>query len=805
MGSDCADINNDGWLDLITVDMTPEDHYRNKANMGGMDTKKFWTLANGGHHFQYMFNSLQLNNGNGYFSEIAQFTGVAKTDWSWAALFADFDLDGNKDLFVTNGILKDIRNRDFFFYTEKALADKIPEMEILKSAPSVPIKNYMFRNNGQLHFDNVSDKWGFSAKTFSQGAAYGDLDNDGDLDLVINNTNQAALIYQNNANTISKNNYLNIKINQSKELGTSYGARVFICYDKNKIQMAELSNGRGFISCSEPLINFGLGSVTMIDSVLVRWPDGKFLRIDHVKSNQLLQLYATDAKQKRTDQFYEKIPFQITTEITKETFPDIAHIENVYDDYSKEVLIPYKQSTLGPALAVADVNKDGLDDIFLGGSTHNSGQLLLQTKDQKFILARTQPWTAYTECEQVNAIFFDCDNDGDQDLYIVSGSNEAPMGSQSYQDHLYTNDGLGNFKHDASALPKMVFSKAAVAAGDIDDDGDLDLFVGGRLVPQHYGQFERSAILQNNNGKFIDATSIFFPELSSAYGNVTDAKFADIDNDRDLDLIIVGEWMNIKIIVNQNKKFIDRSVQYGTDSLTGWWNTICIKDLNNDGKLDILAGNVGTNIKFKTSSSKPFKVFLKDFDQNGTWDTYLANSGIDGKVYPVRGRQCSSEQMPFIKDKFKNYNDFASQSVNDILSGRMDGAIMHEVYEFKSISLLNNGADNKLIKKILAPEAQIAPIQSFLFYDFNKDGLDDIVIAGNYYNREIETTRSDAGIGRIFFNDENASFHPVVSSVTGMTMIHDVRKLAIVRTATKPLVICANNNAKIQAYQINSF
>lgn len=795
MGSDVADINNDGWLDLFVADMVSEDHYRNKANMAGMNPDKFWKLANEGHHLQYMFNCLHLNNGNGMFSDIALMAGVSKTDWSWASLFSDFDNDGNKDLLITNGILRDIRNRDFLSTIKSPAYSNKSYLEKITQAPSVPIQNYLYRNDGNLHYEKYMDKWGLTDKTFSQGAVYADLDNDGDMDLVINNTNQEALIYQ---NKISDNRFLNIKLIGEGKNVNSIGARVFVCYDTIKNQMSDIYSTRGFLSACEPMAHFGLAHHIKVDSVLVRWPSGKFIKLSDVKTNQTITLHEKDAKDKRPYQFFQNIPFRFTQEVTDQLFQGIRHVENNFNDFKREILIPYKQSTLGPSLDVADVNGDGLEDIFLGGSIGHSAQLFFQKQDGSFIPSTSKPWSKYQNSESIDAKFFDLDGDKDLDLYVASGGNESTINSMDYLDHLYINDGKGNFTDATSRLPNLSFSKSCIEIYDIDGDGDKDLFIGGRLVPGKYGMPTRSAILINENGKFVDQTTQWCSELARDFGCVTDAVWTDINKDGSVDLAIVGEWMPIRIFIQKNKVFIDQSKAYGTDQLYGWWNCIKSIDIDEDGDQDLFAGNSGLNSKFKASIEKPFMAYINDFDKNGTWDTYLAYKQADGKIYPVRGRQCSSEQMPFIEKKYADYNSFASVSVDNILEGKMDDAIVLKATEFKSMVLLNNGG-NSFITQALVAEAQIAPIQDFQFIDVDHDQHKDIVLAGNYFNREVETTRSDAGVGTILLNRAN-KFPVVPSFFTGLKLTKDLRKLALLHSGGKNLIIGANNNDKLQAF-----
>lgn len=810
MGGDIADINNDGWLDLFVVDMVAEDHFRNKTNMGGMNPKKFWDLVNSGYHHQYMYNSLQLNQGNGLFSEIALQTGMSNTDWSWTALLADFNNDGNKDAYITNGLLRDVRNKDFNIKWAERMggditkldpqtASKKATMELIKLAPSYRIKNYMYSNKGDLNFENKTDDWKVNQLSFSQGASYADLDNDGDLDLIVNNMNDLAFVYKNKTADLKLQNYLQVKLLGPLTNGSGFGARLKIYYQDN-IQMQEMTCVRGYMSTSEPIFHFGLGNINKIDSMILRWPDGSYQRFQNVNCNQRILAKHTESSIDKIEQLDLLIKQIYTEEISNACVPNIIYKENDYDDYRREVLIPHKMSTLGPCLASADVNGDGREDFYLGGAAGLPGQLFIQNDKQSFNATSSFPWSIHKDREDADALFFDADNDGDQDLYIASGSNEFLENSNFYQDRLYLNDGKGNFKFESNALPNLNSSKGIVKNGDFDMDGDQDLFVGGRQLPGKYGFSTNSFILINENGKFQDHTDRICPELTKDFGMVTDAWWLDLDRDKDLDLAIVGEWMPLVIFINDKGKLNNQSKAWKTDEITGWWNTLAYVDIDNDGDQDLLAGNLGLNSKFKATSARPFEVYLGDFDKNGTHDTYLGSFDKDGKVYPVRGRQCSSEQMPFIKDKFRTYNEFALASIDQVLEGKLDGAVIKKVSEFRSGIFINQGTFFEF--KPFPNTAQIAPIYSFALVDINSDKNVDIFYGGNYHNREVETTRSDAGVGGLILNHGALNFTSVPSNKTGLLLNNDLREMRMISMGKFPVLLAANNNAPMQANKL---
>ncbi len=806
MGCDIADFNNDGWPDIYAPDMVANDNFRLKANMSGMNPTKFWALANNGYHYQYMFNTLQLNNGNGSFSEIAQLAGISNTDWSWSSLFTDLDNDGFKDLLVTNGLLRDVSNNDFRNKIKEQIQKQqqenlktgtqtgIDPMQLLQYAPSERLANYAFRNKGDLSFQDRSSAWHFDFKGWSQGAAYADLDNDGDIDVVTNNINDPATLYNNTIADNKINRYLRVKLIGSSANPFAYGAKVVVYLADGSRQMMEVSPIRGFMSTSENVLHFGMGNLRAVDRIEITWPDGQQSTLRDQGTNQIVEINYKDAHPAANPASAPK-PFFVKT---NKTFP-FRHTENEYDDYNREILLPYKLSHLGPKIAAADVNADGLEDLYITGAAGAAGALFIQRSGGRFAKAASQPWDAQKASEEINALFFDADSDGDPDLYVACGGNEFPPNSPMYQDRLYLNDGKGKFSE--APLPKMTGSNGAVAAGDMDGDGDPDLFVGCRNIPGAYGHTGESVLLKNDKGVFTKITQQFAPELTNI-GMVTDAHWFDYNKDGRQDLVVAGEWMPICLFEN-NGTGLENVTEKRYLNEKGWWNTIHVADMDQDGDEDLIVGNLGTNIKYKTSRSKPFKLYVKDFDENGSNDVYLGYYDSDGVCYPVRGRECSSQQMPFVKEEFKTYSAFAKADIESVLGRRKEGAVLKEATFFQSAYFENQGT--AFANYPLPVAAQMAPIHGIAHYDCNRDGHLDLIVAGNFYHREIETTRSDAGTGQILLGDGKGRFEVLPPYRSGLMANKDVRDIKLVMTDTgRPLLIVANNNEEVEVFLLDN-
>jgi enediyne biosynthesis protein E4 len=806
MGADVADYNNDGLLDIMQIDMAPEDNKRAKMNMASMTPEDFEDMVNEGLGHQYRFSTLNLNRGIlkkklPFFTNAAWIAGVTSTDWSWAALFADFDLDGWKDLYITNGSRRDMNNADYFNkignsdYFNKG-SDK---SELLKQAinmPSKPLPNYIFRNNGDLTFARYNKQWNITEPSFSNGVAYADLDNDGDLDLIVNNIDQEAFIYKNNASETKSGDYLKVKFDGTPKNKMGIGSVVTIWHNGKK-QMSELTLTRGYLSSMEPIIYFGVAKDHNIDSLKVTWSDGKEQVLTNIKADQCLTLHEADAKpvQKKED-----VKNKIFTEITENAKFEFIHKENVFDDFKYQVLLPYKLSQLGPSIAVGDVNKDKLDDFFIGNASGSSGKLFVQNIDGTFRVQKG-PWEQDSICEDAGCLFFDADNDGDPDLFVVSGGNEFPVGSENYNSRLYLNDGEGNFTKSKDALPSITTSGSCVKAIDFDNDGDLDLFIGGRQVPGKYPFPASSFILENRTVygivKFADVTKEVAPDLLNA-GMVTSAFCGDIDNDHWTDLVIAGEWMPVCIFKNIRGKFKKSTI----DGTEGWWFSIEGADFDKDGDIDLVGGNMGLNCRYQASRNKTFDVYAADFDKDGKSDIVL--SYYQGnKQFPLRGRECFVRQNPGIALKFPTYEKFGEATVSDIYTQKaLDESLHLQAKTFASCYFENVG--NCTFKMHVLPnEAQLSSINDMIIDDFNKDGNLDILAAGNLFNMEVVTPRNDGSIGVYMEGDGEGSFKIKQAVETGFFAPNDVKSLALINLKTRDkLVLVGNNNTKLQIFRI---
>jgi hypothetical protein len=787
MGTDTGDINNDGYMDIFTLDMASEDHYRSKTNMKSMNAQEFKQMTDIGDHYQYMFNTLQVNNGLGEFSDIAQIAGLAKTDWSWAGLMVDVDNDGFKDIVISNGVKKDVRNNDFLTgLYEKLKTNSQDFFEMSKLAPSNPLPNYIYKNKNGFEFENVTNKWNFALPSFSNGISYGDLDNDGDLDLVINNIDSPASIYKNNAS----GNFFKVEFEGAEKNKFGYDTKVVI-HHNNKIQTAENTVTRGYFSSIEPKLFFGLGLDKKVDKVEVFWKDGKYKAYNNITANTILKVRHSDAVMDENQKDKVKRKPLLKQISSKSIGISYKHLENEFDEFKEEILLPHNISQNGPYSSVADVNNDGLEDLFIGGSKDTSGILYLQNKEGKFKRSISQPWEKDKASEDLGVLFFDIDNDNDKDLFITSGGSEYKQGNPKLQDRIYLNDGKGFFTKTINRLPKIYESSQCVKESDIDNDGDLDLFIGTRLISGKYTHPASSYFLINNNGFFKKSSQKNIKEFENL-GMVTDASFSDIDNDGDEDLLVVGEWMQIQVFENKKGFFKNATNKYGLNNLSrGFWWSITKGDLDNDGDDDFIVGNLGRNNKFKATKEHPFKVYANDFDNNGTNDVVLAKYYKDAYV-PLRGKECTTQQMPYVSEKFKDYHSFASSKLLDILpKDKIEGAVIYQIENFESIVLIN---ENGRFKNTSLPiEAQVSPIKDAMINDFNNDGYQDVILIGNHYGVEVETTRYDAGNGLILLGDGKNNFTSLSSIKSGVNLSKDSRSISSLKLMDKNILVITSN------------
>jgi hypothetical protein len=805
MGTDIADINNDGLEDIFVSEMLPEDYKRSKVSMPSMDVEGFNAIVSNGMHKQYMHNALHLNQGNLFFSEIAQLSGVAKTEWSWSCLLSDFDNDGNRDLFVANGYKRDvfdgdaqqklgtyIRNNMHKYQSPQDMLEK-GFKEFIGVYEPIRVNNYLFKNNGDLRFENVSEAWGFNDPGFSNGAAVGDLDNDGDLDLVINNLDEEAFIYENTS--ASRNHYLKIKLVGPAGNSDGLGTKITL-YCEGKIQYFENKTVRGYLSSNEPIVHFGLGKIPKIDSLHVRWNDGAENRLAAERVNQMLTVRYDEAIRKPVTKVKDKTIF---TEETAALFTRrFVHHENDVNEYKTQILLPHMFSRSGPFISTGDVNGDGEEDFYVGGAAGQAGSLYIQKNGQlvQKTIAVFEKNKAY---EDMGSSFFDADQDGDQDLYVVSGGSEFPQGYENYQDRLYLNDGQGNFS--AAGLPQTISSGSCVVPYDMDGDGDMDLFRGGQVIADLYPKDPQSYLLVNENGKFVDKTIAIAPLLARA-GMVNAAVWVDLNGDKKPELVVVGEWMPIRVFAFTEGKLDDVSSAFGLENTEGWWNTIAADDLDGDGDQDLIIGNLGENYKFRASKERPFQVYAKDFDNNGTNDIFLARYYQDTRLVPIRGRECTSQQMPVIAKKFPTYLSFATSDLPGILGKDMADAMHYKAHVFSSVMVLNE--NGKLRIKNLPVEAQFSTVNGIIVEDFDQDGNKDILLAGNKFDMEVETTAADASPGLLMKGLGNLDFKCLKPFESGFFAPYNVKDIKVLKMKDEWAILVGINNDGIRIFSTDS-
>ncbi|MBL7699123.1 MAG: VCBS repeat-containing protein [Chitinophagaceae bacterium] len=802
MGSDAADYNNDGFTDLVTLDMLSEDNYLQKTHAGSNNFDKTNFLISKGFQPQYMRNMLQKNNGDGTFSEIGQIAGISNTDWSWSALLCDFDGDTKKDLYISNGFVKDFSDLDFVAYSTDKLMKRqqgeegISFEETIEKMPTIKLSNYMFRNDSAGLFSNVTKQWGLDKLVIASGAAYGDLDNDGDVDLVINNSNDYASVFRNNSRENLKNNFISIKLQGTDENRNGVGAKVKL-FCGGQLLMQEQFPARGYQSSVDVVINFGLGKIGVIDSLHITWPDNRMQVLKNVPVNQTLTLKAADANVMTTPAVQKA-----RTLFERIAQTEMSHSENQFNDFTVQPLLLNFLSRQGPCMAKADINRDGREDVFIGGAKGKPAQLFLQNVNGSFNRLRQPSIENDSLSEHTSSVFFDADNDGDVDLFIGSGGFEFSADDAQLQSRLYLNDGKGNFTKSVNTLPEMRISTGCAKAADMDNDGDIDLFIGGRVVPGRYPLTPSSMILANDGrGYFTDVTDQVAPAIRKI-GMVTDAVWLDVDKNGSNDLIVVGEWMPITVFLNKSGKFEDASKQYIPFASSGWWNKILADDFDGDGDVDLIIGNAGTNLQFRASVNEPLSLYFKDFDGNGSIDPIFCYY-IQGVSYPAASRDDLLEQLPGLKKKFNAYSVYAKATIKDVFSTeQLKDAGVLKAEMLSTVYLQNDGGSFSI--KNLPVEAQYSPVHVMQTIDVNGDGKKDVIIAGNNAWTRVRFGRHRSNHGIVLLGDGKGNFTYLPQYESGLDIRGDVRGLEIVNAGNRQKVLFGLNDSQVKMYDVNN-
>ncbi len=817
MGQDFEDLNNDGLADLFELDMNPEDNYRKKMFMGPNFYQLIQNFDHYNYQYQYSHNTLQINQGPRVgqndtvgapiFSETAFLSGVAQTDWSWCPLITDFDNDGFRDIIVTNGYPRDVTDHDFSTFRAEAFTNG-SKKELLDQIPIVKIPNYAFKNSPNLQFTDVTKSWGLDVPTFSNGAAYADLDNDGDMDLVINNINDEAFIYKNTAREKNKNDshYLHIQFRGNKLNRNGIGAWADIYYDHGKHQVYENTPFRGYLSTIQNIAHFGLGKISLIDSVIIRWENGKKQVLQNVKADQVLKVNITNATDTYTFNRPKIDKQAIFKDVTKAVGVNYKHEEPDFVDFNVQKLLPHKLSQYTPAIAVGDVDGNGYDDMIVGGSSAFPAQLFLQQPDGKFTQRDLLPKDSRTSdnFKDEGLLLFDADGDGHLDLYVVSGGYADQPNSASYRDRIYMNDGKGNFKEVPGALPKNFTSKLCVKAFDYNRDGKLDLFVSGRVDPWSYPKPVSSIILRNDSKKgqikFTDVTATVAKDLKNI-GLVCDAIATDFDNDGWPDLILAGEWMPVTFLKNDHGVFKNVTGDTGIGDKAGWWNSITGGDFRRTGKTDYIVGNLGLNSFYKATDKYPAYITAKDFDGDGSYDAFpslfLKDQDGEKKEFPAQSRDDAIKQMLNMRVKFQNYKSYATATMDSVITPDMrKGALRLKANMMQSCYLRNDG-NGKFTMIPLPVEAQTAPLNGMVVDDFDGDGNLDVAISGNDYGTEVSLGRYDAFNGLVLKGDGQGGFKPLTIEQSGIYIPGDGKALVKLKGAKGNYLLAASQNKDV--------
>jgi hypothetical protein len=808
MGIDIADVNNDAHPDIITLDMLPENNLRRKTISGaGATYVNYLNNIEYGYEYQYMRNMLHLNNGNGTFSEIGQLAGIHQTEWSWSSLLADVDNDGMRDLLITNGFPKDVTDRDYVMFKRETGAFN-NQRSLIDSIPVLKIANYAFRNNGNLSFSDKTNEWGLTQPSFSNGAAFADLDNDGDLDYVVNNINDPAFLYENTLYSTNKeiqpeNHFLRIKLVGDIQNNSGLGAKIFIHYDTGRIQYHDQSIYRGYLSTVEDIVHFGLGKNQVADTVHIEWPDGKSQTFYNVKANQVLTVRYTNAERTSLSEVMKPaIKKKYLSEVSGELGIIYKHTEWDKIDFYKQRTLPHKFSQAGPAVAVADINGDQLEDFMIGGSARYDPTVYVQLpdgtfKEMSFLKGNSQL------SEDEGLLFFDADNDNDPDLYVVSGSYEFEAGDLRYQDRFYINNGNGKFIPAPDALPETTSSGSCVRAADFDADGDLDLFVGGRVTTGSYPMPPQSYLLRNEGGTFTDVTAKYFRDNQEP-GMVTDALWTDFNNDSKPDLILVGEFMPITFYRN-NGKTLTKVDHTGIESYFGWWNSITGGDFDKDGDTDYIAGNLGTNNYYQITEEHPLRVYAKDFDNNESIDAilscYFKSEEGDKKEYPVHSWDELYAQSPKFRNQFSSFKQYGLTTMKELLRPYDTTGMLVLKADYPYTSYIENKGDGTFNLRALPVMAQVAPVNGILTDDMNADGNLDVIMIGNDYGNEVFSGRYDAFTGLVLTGDGQGNFKILLSGESGFLVNGDAKALVKLKGLSEYLILATQNLDSLRVFR----
>jgi hypothetical protein len=811
MGSDIADFNNDGRSDVFVVDMLPEDNYRQKLLKGPDEFDKYNLLRDSGYHHQNMRNMLQLNlgkneNGQPVFSEIGQLAGVSNTDWSWSPLFVDLDNDGHKDLFVTNGYRRDYTNMDFLKYLftdyrnqSRKEGKEFDTLALLAKMPVTALSNYCFMNNKDLTFKNVSHEWGFVEKCVTGGATYVDLDNDGDQDVVTNNMNEPSGVYRNNSSLLPRNHYVKIRFIDAVGNTSGVGAKVTVINSDQK-QMQELYPTRGYQSSVAHELIFGVGENTMVDEIVVAYLGQEYVRLLNVKADTMITISLGKARP-GSDMNRPKQNEVLFHEVSVGHSLAFKHEENTFIDYKYQYLLPYQLSSSGPCVAKGDVNKDGFDDVYIGGARGQSGKLLLSTEKGEFVSPAREPWYEDRESEDTDAIFFDADGDNDLDLYVVSGGVEFMQDDNVFlRDRLYINKGSGDFERSIDVIPSEKSNGSFVIAADYDNDGDLDLFIGGKSLPGYFPLPAYSFLLRNdsNNGrvKFSDVT----PEFLRKRFMFSSGVWSDYDNDGWKDLVLVGEFAPICLIKNV-RGVIDEANCKELESSRGVWSRIVSVDIDHDGDEDFIAGNIGLNTQWKASTTEPMTIHYHDFNLDGQIDPILSYS-IQKKSCVYASRDELLEQLPHLRKKFLSYQQYADAQLSDILDTEQMKQAKTISAQRLQTSIVRNLGGGKFAISCLPMEVQFSKVNGIIADDFTNDGITDILLAGNFFPYRVQWGRSDAASGVLLVGGKSGDFSPRLYNETGFMADGDVRSLTKVSTHQGDLILCGVNDEQLKIFKI---